>query len=791
MVKTRNTNFEGQQSEEEHQSGAETVEETNLTDMVRQMKEEMIAMKQQRERDAVEMAALKEENAALKNQYRDPTWKPSETTHTQGSFHSHGHHTSIPHTSVAPPDIHASIERPAQPMPAGAHRHPFTPNIMQSALLDHWKSLPLDKYDGTTDPDEHVDVFLTQVTLSTTDDVALCRIFLTSLKGRALSWFTRLPANSVDSFGTLASQFTIQFTTSRPHQLTLLALVSIRQDRKESLRTFMSRFNKAALEIRDLNPVVALHHLTTALKPGPFANSICKKPPTDMDDLRRRADKYMQMEELAEFRNQARTETAAKPEKPTKNNFWSRPKELASRERPPRGPRYSQYTPLNTSRLAAIEQALTSEVLAVPKRASTPPRVDTTKSCSRSRERREEPSTQPRRVINTIAGGFAGGGSSSSAQRRHLRAVRHVHAVETVRRRLPTITFTEADFKGIDPYQDDPMIISVEIHNCIVRKTLVDQGSSADILYWNTFKQLGIPEAELIPYDEPLVGFSGERVKTKGYIKLSTRFGFEGTEYRDVSVKYVVVHANTSYNILLGRSSLNRLGAIVSTPHLAMKFPADSGRVITVHADQKTARECYFASLRLPKMKPEAAKPAGVHSVSQQSALDLDPRIDQDERVEPIEDKQPIQVGVSRAQVTYLGTNLSEQERLALKQGVLENSDLFAGYPSDMPGIDPNFICHKLSVSKQARPIAQRRQKAGEERKAAIKAEVGKLLDARFIREVHYTTWLANVVMVKKPNGKWRTCTDYTNLNKACPKGDFLWEKEKREREKDNKFVLI
>nr|KYP48409.1 Retrovirus-related Pol polyprotein from transposon opus [Cajanus cajan] len=100
---------------------------------------------------------------------------------------------------------------------------------MQTALLDHWKSLPLDKYDGTTDPDEHVDVFLTQVTLSTNDDAALCRIFPTSLKGRALSWFTRLPANSIDSFSTLASQFTIQFATSRPHQLTSLALISIQK----------------------------------------------------------------------------------------------------------------------------------------------------------------------------------------------------------------------------------------------------------------------------------------------------------------------------------------------------------------------------------------------------------------------------------------------------------------------------------------------------------------------------------------------------------------------------------
>nr|KYP56259.1 Retrovirus-related Pol polyprotein from transposon 17.6 [Cajanus cajan] len=90
-----------------------------------------------------------------------------------------------------------------------------------------------------------------------------------------------------------------------------------------------------------------------------------------------------------------------------------------------------------------------------------------------------------------------------------------------------------------------------------------------------------------------------------------------------------------------------------------------------------------------------------------------------------------------------------------------------------MPGIDPDFLCHKISISKEAKPIAQRHRKAGEERKVAIEVEVSKLLDARFIREVHYTTWLAHVVMVRKTDGKWGMCTDYTNLNKACPKDAY------------------
>jgi hypothetical protein len=51
--------------------------------------------------------------------------------------------------------------------------------------------------------------------------------------------------------------------------------------------------------------------------------------------------------------------------------------------------------------------------------------------------------------------------------------------------------------------------------------------------------------------------------------------------------------------------------------------------------------------------------------------------------------------------------------------------------------------------------------------------EVKRLLSAGVIREVKYPKWLANTVMVKKANGKWRMCIDFTDLNKACPKDEF------------------
>ena len=90
-----------------------------------------------------------------------------------------------------------------------------------------------------------------------------------------------------------------------------------------------------------------------------------------------------------------------------------------------------------------------------------------------------------------------------------------------------------------------------------------------------------------------------------------------------------------------------------------------------------------------------------------------------------------------------------------------------------MGGIDPAIITHRLNVSPSFRPVKQKRRSFAPERQKAINEEVGKLLQARAIREVEYPEWLANVVLVKKANGKWRLCIDFTDINRACPKDSF------------------
>ena len=98
---------------------------------------------------------------------------------------------------------------------------------------------------------------------------------------------------------------------------------------------------------------------------------------------------------------------------------------------------------------------------------------------------------------------------------------------------------------------------------------------------------------------------------------------------------------------------------------------------------------------------------------------------------------------------------------------------MFAFEVEEMPGISPDLAVHKLAVDPKKKPVRQKKRNHGEERSQAAATEVKKLLDAGFIRQCYYPDWVANVVLVKKPNGTWRMCVDYTDLNRACPKDSY------------------
>lgn len=125
------------------------------------------------------------------------------------------------------------------------------------------------------------------------------------------------------------------------------------------------------------------------------------------------------------------------------------------------------------------------------------------------------------------------------------------------------------------------------------------------------------------------------------------------------------------------------------------------------------------------------------------------------------------------SKVLKIGLALSASEKTKIRNFLGENQDIFAQKHEDMLGIDRRVIQHHININQECRPVQQRRRIFTPKRNKAVAEEVKKLLDSGFIRKVFYPKWLANVVMVKKKNGKWRMCVYFTDFNKACPKDSF------------------
>ncbi|KAK9187630.1 hypothetical protein WN944_019028 [Citrus x changshan-huyou] len=153
----------------------------------------------------------------------------------------------------------------------------------------------------------------------------------------------------------------------------------------------------------------------------------------------------------------------------------------------------------------------------------------------------------------------------------------------------------------------------------------------------------------------------------------------------------------------------------------------------------------------------------------------LDPRILKDEkRGTPVENFISVSIcATDPTKTVKVGSNLSEEQRERLITFLREHHDVFALSHSDMSGIPPSLSCHKLNVSPHNKPVKQKRRAFNQERYDAIEQEVDRLLAARFIRKAVYPDWVSNVVLVKKSNGKWRMCVDFTYLNQSCPKDSF------------------
>ncbi|KAM2724191.1 hypothetical protein EV1_027047 [Malus domestica] len=406
-------------------------------------------------------------------------------------------------------------------------------------------------------------------------------------------------------------------------------------------------------------------------------------------------------------------------------------------------------------------------------------------------------------VIYSISGGTPISESSNRAMKSSERTLRpghqvfHVEDIRGGKYQKPNwdpICFYPEEERGIIYPHNDPLIVEAHIANFDVKRILIDTGASVNIMFAEAFKALNVAEHLLDRSISPLISFSGDIVQPLGSIHLPFTIG-TGPYTATITTNFLVVNCPTAYNVIFGRTGINDLKAMVSTHMLLMKFPTPHGNGY-IRGDQLSARSCYNTSVKQQHLSVPK-ETLSIHNQVVKTSLDEanldlpdsnsqpdDPRDDSfTQQAQPAEELENVSISKDHPdRMVKIGTTLSPPLRLSLISFLQENAEVFAWSYKDMPGISPDIICHHLSIDPKTKPVKQRRRSYDVERYEAMKAEVEKLKDIGFVREVNYPTWVANVVLVKKNPTKeslllqkvlWRMCVDYTDLNKGCPKDSF------------------
>ncbi|XP_021858453.2 uncharacterized protein [Spinacia oleracea] len=174
---------------------------------------------------------------------------------------------------------------------------PFTPGILEEPLP--MMKLPSHiKYDGSTDPDNHIAAYKGHMYLYTASLAVWCKCFLATLRDLAQTWFKNLKVGPIRNFRHLSKQLCEHFVSNKRREKTSAELWSVKQRGDESLRDYLGRFNREVELIPNMKPDVAILALTHGLHKSRYRDYLAKKNVPNLGAALEKADEYIRIEEF-------------------------------------------------------------------------------------------------------------------------------------------------------------------------------------------------------------------------------------------------------------------------------------------------------------------------------------------------------------------------------------------------------------------------------------------------------------------------------------------------------------